>query len=155
MKSAMMLAKARKYGNKKCQYDGHKFDSILEMERYKFLKLLEKAGEIQNLKVHDKMDVTALSNFKTLKVSLSEISKTNERVKLFSYTPDFSYIVSKSNSSTNNEMVLEDCKGMSVKKDGTIKTNKTQVYNLKKKIIEKLYGMRIKEVYKYNDDIFH
>ena len=32
-----------KYNNKKVEYDGHVFDSIREMNRYKQLKLLERA----------------------------------------------------------------------------------------------------------------
>ena len=39
-----------KYGNKPTEVDGIRFDSKREAERYKELLLMEKAGEITNLK---------------------------------------------------------------------------------------------------------
>ena len=39
-----------KYRNKKVMYDGIKFDSIKEKNRYQQLKLLEQGGEIEDLK---------------------------------------------------------------------------------------------------------
>ena len=41
-----------KYRNKKVIVDDFVFDSIQESRRYKGLKLLLKAGQIQNLKLH-------------------------------------------------------------------------------------------------------
>lgn len=43
--------KYNKYGNIKTVIDGIKFDSKRESERYLELKLLEKAGEISDLKL--------------------------------------------------------------------------------------------------------
>ena len=40
-----------KYRNRKVAVDGHVFDSVLESERYKQLKLLQCAGEIKNLRL--------------------------------------------------------------------------------------------------------
>ena len=40
-----------KYRNKKCVLDGIEFDSKKEMRRYSELKLLERAGEISDLKI--------------------------------------------------------------------------------------------------------
>jgi hypothetical protein len=42
----------RKYGNKKVCLDGYEFDSQKEANRYCELKLLLRAGEITDLKVH-------------------------------------------------------------------------------------------------------
>ena len=43
-----------KYNNKKIQVDIYVFDSIRESQRYKELKLLERAGEISNLELQPK-----------------------------------------------------------------------------------------------------
>lgn len=50
--------KRNKYGAKKCEYDGHKFDSMAERDHYIVLKMREKAGEISNLRVHPKFELT-------------------------------------------------------------------------------------------------
>ena len=41
-----------KYGNRKVYADGYTFDSQAEYRRYQQLVLLERAGEIRNLRVH-------------------------------------------------------------------------------------------------------
>ena len=46
-----------KYGNKKCQYNGIVFDSKHEMERYKELLLLQRAGEIEDLKLQERFEL--------------------------------------------------------------------------------------------------
>lgn len=43
--------KKSKYGNKKTEVDGIKFDSIREAKRHKVLKLLQKAGKIAFLRL--------------------------------------------------------------------------------------------------------
>lgn len=43
--------KMNKYRNRRVAVDGHVFDSVLESERYKQLKLLQRAGEIKNLRL--------------------------------------------------------------------------------------------------------
>ena len=48
--------KKNKYGAKKTVVDGIKFDSKRESERYKELKLLEKAGEISRLRLQQRFD---------------------------------------------------------------------------------------------------
>ena len=44
----------RKYGNQKVIIDGIKFDSKAEAERYKELKILERAGKIRGLRLQPK-----------------------------------------------------------------------------------------------------
>ena len=41
----------RKYGNKKIEIDGVKFDSKKEAKRYGYLQLLEVLGEIKDLEL--------------------------------------------------------------------------------------------------------
>jgi len=76
-----------KYNAKKCVIDGIKFDSLKEGRRYQQLKLLEKAGEIENLELQPKYDL--MVNGK----------------KVGFYKADFRYV-------ENGELVVEDVKGM-------------------------------------------
>ena len=46
-----------KYLNKKCEYQGKKFDSIKEMRYFIYLKQLEEKGEIWNLKLQVKFPI--------------------------------------------------------------------------------------------------
>jgi hypothetical protein len=48
-------SRRNKHGNKKVVIDNIKLDSIAEGKRYVELKLLERAGEIQDLKVHPRI----------------------------------------------------------------------------------------------------
>jgi hypothetical protein len=63
-----------KYGNKKVEIDGFKFDSKKEAHHYRVLKNLQENGSIQNLKIHPRYDLS--------------INGT----KICSYIPDFEYI---------------------------------------------------------------
>ena len=77
-----------KYKNKRVEYDGKSFDSIKEYERYQELLLKQKAGEITDLRYHDKNDRITLVDFPKV-----------------SYIPDFCYV-------ENGENIVEDLKGM-------------------------------------------
>ena len=44
--------KGNKHGAKKIRVDGILFDSLLEANRYGELKILERAGEVSDIKVH-------------------------------------------------------------------------------------------------------
>ena len=46
--------KGNKYGNKKVEYNGLKFDSKKEKDRYIFLKEQERIGNIQDLQLQVK-----------------------------------------------------------------------------------------------------
>lgn len=52
-----------KYGAKKKTVDGIKFDSKLEADRYQQLKLLQKAGKINNLEYHKKFLIIPKSRY--------------------------------------------------------------------------------------------
>jgi hypothetical protein len=62
-----------KYLNKKCEYDGLKFDSIKEMKYYVYLKNLQEKGTISNLKTQVKLPFLI------------------ENKKIFTYIADFTY----------------------------------------------------------------
>lgn len=106
-----------KYGNKKVVKDGHVFDSKHEAGRYTELKLLERAGQISGLKTQ----VPYL-----LIPAQYEDGKCIERSCI--YKADFVYW-------QNGKLVVEDAKGL-----------KTDVYIIKRKLMLKEYGIKIKEV---------
>lgn len=111
----------RKYRNKKVSLDGMVFDSKLEARRYQELKLLERAGEIEELRTQ-------------VKYTLIPSQKLDNRVveRAVTYTADFVYRLKSS-----GETVVEDTKGM-----------KTDKYILKRKMMLYFHGIRIKEVTK-------
>ena len=83
-----------KYSNKKTVVDGIMFDSKKEAGRYCELKLLEKAGEIQNL---------------TLQPKFLLIPKQDDERAVY-YTADFEYVDNKLKAT-----VVEDTKGFKTK----------------------------------------
>lgn len=68
-----------KYRNKKTQVDMYVFDSIAESKRYKELALLQRAGEIQNLKLQPRF---------LLQESFKKNGKTYRKIE---YRADFMY----------------------------------------------------------------
>ena len=93
-----------KYHAEKADVDGIKFDSKAESERYASLKLLERAGAIQNLKLQPHFllqDSFVYQGHKERKIE---------------YIADFQY-------ERNGKIIVEDVKGM-----------KTEVYKLKRKL---------------------
>jgi hypothetical protein len=83
----------------KVEEDGYVFDSKAEYRRYRELKLLEKAGEIFDLKVH--VEHRLELNGKPLLIR-SDGYPNGRRCK---YTSDFEYI------DRNANKVIEDVKG--------------------------------------------
>lgn len=98
-----------KYRNKKVQVDMYVFDSIAESRRYKELKLLEKAGKIQNLELQPKF---------LLQEAFKKNGKTFRKIE---YIADFKY-------TENGKIIVEDVKGI-----------QTDVFKLKHKLFEKKY----------------
>ena len=76
-----------KYNAKKVTIDGIIFDSKAEAKRYKVLKILERAGEIQNLELQPRYDLII-----------------NE-IKVGFYKADFRY-------TEKGKLIIEDVKGM-------------------------------------------
>lgn len=109
-----------KYNSKKTVVDGQKFDSKKEANRYKELRLLEKAGEIKDLRTQVK--------FKLIPAQRDEATgKVIERE--CSYKADFVYY------EEDGETVVEDVKGF-----------RTKDYIIKRKLMLYQYGLRIREV---------
>lgn len=98
-----------KYNNKKTQIDMYVFDSTKEAKRYKELKLLERAGEINNLELQPHF---------LLQESFRKNDKTYRKIE---YVADFKYI-------ENGKTIVEDVKGL-----------QTDVFKIKHKLFEKKY----------------
>ena len=108
----------RKYRNKPTEVDGITFASKKEAKRYQELKLLERAGEISNLKLQPAFP---------LRVHGYKIGK---------YIADFSYM-SQSKHKPEGSLVVEDVKSTATK---------TPVYSIKKKLMLAIHGINISEV---------
>lgn len=123
-----------KYGNKKCQYNGIVFDSKHEMERYRDLYLLQKAGEIRNLRTQ-----VAFMLIPEQRETSHELYKAGPHKgekkpgKLLErkceYIADFVYIDKAGN------YVVEDAKGMHTKE-----------YLIKRKLMLYMHKIRVVEV---------
>lgn len=98
-----------KYRNKKVIVDDFVFDSIQESRRYKGLKLLLKAGQIQNLKLQPRF---------LLQEGFRKNGRTFRKIE---YVADFMY-------EENGKTIVEDVKGM-----------QTDVFKIKHKMFEKMY----------------
>ena len=98
-----------KYRNKKVIVDEKEFDSKREGNRYKELKLLERAGEIKDLELQPRF---------LLQDSFKKNGRTFRKIE---YVADFQYI-------ENGKTIVEDVKGL-----------QTDVFKLKHKIFEKVY----------------
>ncbi len=123
-----------KYNNKKITLDGITFDSRKEANRYRELKLLEKAGKISDLRLQVKFqlippqyEITAERYARGKKKGQYKRGKLLERE--CAYIADFVYI------DADGEIVVEDTKGM-----------RTKDYIIKRKLMLERHGIRIKEV---------
>lgn len=107
-----------KYGNRKIVYNGQTYDSAKEFQRGLELELLQKAGEITELRRQVK--------FVLIPAQRNRKGKLIERE--CAYIADFVYVDS-------GETVVEDVKGV-----------RTKEYIIKRKLMLFRYGIRIKEV---------
>ena len=119
-----------KYGNKKAKANGRVFDSRQERSRYYTLLMLEKAGEISDLKLQVPFELIP-AIYETVEVQLK--TKTKQVQKLVQraahYVADFVY------KDKDGNIVVEDSKGY-----------RTKEYELKKKMMRAFLGITIKEV---------
>lgn len=110
--------KQSKYKNKKCIYNGIKFDSKKEMAYYIKLKMLEEKGKIKKLELQKTYE---------LQPSFKVNGKTYRKI---TYKADFSYITTE-----DDKLHIVDTKGF-----------RTEVYKLKRKMFAYKYGIEIEEI---------
>lgn len=109
---------AKRFNNKRVEHDGYTFDSKAEMHRYCELRLLQLAGEISNLQVHPKFDLSV--NGRPI-LTRSDGYPNGRKVHC---TWDFGYL------KPGAGVVYEDVKSPA---------SNTQVYRLRRALFEALY----------------
>lgn len=82
-----------KFNARKTTVDGITFDSLKEASRYQELKILERIGEISNLKLQPKY-----------KLLPSFVDNEGDRIRGITYIADFEYI-------EDGKLITEDVKG--------------------------------------------
>lgn len=108
-----------KYGNNKVEIDGFVFDSSKEAKFYSELKLRKKANQILDFERQVKFEIVV------------------NGIHIANYFLDFKVIHNA------NKIEYIDVKGQDSK---TKKWIKTDVFQLKKKLVEAIYGIKIKIV---------
>ena len=124
-----------KYNAEKTEIDGHTFDSKHEANRYLELKLLERAGEISNLRLQVEYELIP-NQYATEE----RYGKNGRRLKpkevllerKCCYVADFVYIDNRT-----GETVVEDTKS---------EATRTKDYTIKRKLMLWVHGIKILEV---------
>ena len=123
-----------KYGNRKCQWNGITFDSKHEMERYRELYLLQRAGEISNLRTQVSFTLIPAqyeTSHEIYKAGPHKGEKKPGKIleRKCEYIADFVYTL------PSGECVVEDAKGMHTKE-----------YLIKRKLMLYMHKIRVVEV---------
>lgn len=127
----------QKYGNEKVFFDGLEFDSRKEADRYFELKMLQRAGQIQNLELQKKFELIP-AQYETVE----RYGKNGRRLKdgarcieqAVTYTADFVY-------TENGQTIVEDTKGYrDPASAGYAK------FVIKRKLMLYIHGIKIKEI---------
>lgn len=119
--------KKSKYHNKKITVNGETFDSLKEYRRYCELCLLERAGEISELRRQVKYELIPTQREPDVVGVRGGVKRGKVIEKPCYYIADFVYM-------KNGFEVVEDTKGV-----------KTEGYKIKKKLMLKIYGIKIRE----------
>ena len=105
-----------KYGNRKVSVNGIKFDSVREAQRYSDLLLLQRAGEISDLRLQVPFELVP-----------KQKDSRGRVIREIRYIADFFYM-------EKGKCIVEDAKGF-----------KTKEYELKKKLMKYFHNIEIKE----------
>ena len=119
-----------KYHSKKVHRYGMTFDSMKECRRYEELRLLEKAGEISNLRTQVKYILIPAQYEEKWYPNLKAYGRGKCLERECSYVADFVY-------TQDGTTVVEDVKSPATK---------TPVYVLKRKLMLYVHGIAIREV---------
>lgn len=118
-----------KYGAKKTYIGNEKFDSQREANRYYELRIMEKAGIIQNLKRQVPFELTPTVREPDTIGPRGGVKKGKVILEKSDYIADFTYT-----DTATGKFIVEDVKGY-----------KTPEYILKKKFLYQLKGILIHE----------
>ena len=108
-----------KYGNRKTEVNGILFDSMLEARRYAELRVLQRAGEIEDLQLQVPFEL----------IPTQKDAKGRVIERAVKYVADFVY------KDKSGEVIVEDTKGM-----------KTPDYVIKRKLMLWRHGIKIVEI---------
>ncbi|WP_245643651.1 DUF1064 domain-containing protein [Roseateles chitosanitabidus] len=111
--------RGQKYGNTKVQADGITFDSKAEHRRWCHLRVLERAGEIRDLRLQVPFELIP-----------AQVSTTGKKQRATVYLADFVYARTK-----DGKVVVEDVKGAV-----------TPEFRLKRKLMLERHGIEIQEI---------
>lgn len=126
-----------KYHNETVTVDGVTFDSKGEFLRWNFLKMMERAGEISNLRYHVKYElIPAITEDVVVHLKTKDkiVTKTVQTARY--YEADFVY------TNKNGEEVVEDFKGQ-----------ETELFKFKAALFRYKYGKNIKIVKLTNQSV--
>jgi len=132
-----MPKKRTKYGNRKFEADGFKWDSQREYERWRVLCHMAANGEIKDLKRQIEF-VLIPSLYEDVIIQLKTKTKA-KRITVqrpISYVADFSYIDAEGNYIVEDVKISPKCL--------------PKEYVLKKKLLRYFHGIEIKEYYGKN-----
>lgn len=134
-----MRANRPKYGNSKVSFDGYTFDSKREKDRYVVLKEAQEDGIISDLQLQPKWELIPKIT-ETYVKHLKTKDKVCERTAQLpiTYTADFGYV-------KDGERIIEDVK-ISPKM-------LPKEFVLKVKMMRAIHGIKIRCVYKANEEI--
>lgn len=116
------MTKRPKYGNKKVEFNGIKFDSVKESKRYQGLQVMEVMGEIHDLELQPKFEL-----IKSVKFADTDRAKPAIR-----YFADFAYT-----DTLTGKRIIEDVKSKI--------TRESPVYRMKKHMMLAIHGIEILE----------
>lgn len=125
-----------KYNAHKTEVDGKSFDSHKEAARYVQLTMLEKAGEIKDLRLQVKYILIPAQREPDTIGARGGVKKGKLIEQELSYIADFVYTETET-----GQMVVEDVKGYKQSDAAAYR-----VFTIKRKLMLYLKGIRIKEV---------
>jgi len=128
-----------KYHNEPITVDGIRYDGKMEYRRHCFLRMLERAGDITNLRYHVNFElIPAITKEEVvhLKTKDKVVTKTVQTARY--YEADFVYTVTKT-----GEEVVEDFKGQ-----------ETDLFKFKAALFFYIYKKQIRIVKHVNEDVY-
>ena len=126
---------ANKFNAKKIEFNGIKFDSKKECERYKQLLILESDGDIKDLELQKKFVLIP----KQVKEYEETLKSGKKKIKTITLERELSYIADFYYKDKDGNEIIEDVKGC---KFGA----SYNIYVIKRKLMLYFYKIQIKEI---------
>lgn len=129
-----MTKKTSKYRAKKVIVDGIEFHSKKEANRYSELKILERAGEIENLQLQVPFVIIPAQYQEETVITKRGKEKIQKKLveRKTTYVADFVY-------TKDGEMIVEDVKGYRM-------AGAYSIFVIKRKLMLQVHGIRVSEV---------